>query len=80
MCVVGRSWLECHALPQGWVQRLSVPAKKRPLSIRDEVSLADVDSVSNMLRICKFMCSFEHVCCQMSYIVASRIDASRHDL
>ena len=45
-----------------------------------KVSLADVDSVSNMLRICKFMCSFEHVCCQMSYIVASRVDASRHDL
>ncbi len=38
---------------------------------RDEVNSANVGSVSNMLRICMFMFSF--------YIVASRIDTSRHD-
>ena len=42
----------------------------------DEVSSADVGSASNMLRICKFMVSFENVCCQMFHIVASFFDAS----
>ena len=40
----------------------------------DEISSADVGSVSNMLRTCKFMFSFENVLCQMFYIVAPRVD------
>ena len=43
------------------------------------MSLEDVDLVSMMLRICKFMVSLENVCCQMFYIVAFRIEVSRHD-
>ena len=46
---------------------------------RVEMSSADAGSVSNMLSICEFIFSFENDCCHMFDIVASRIDASRHD-
>ena len=76
MWVVGRSCLEYFALAWGWVRRLCGRLLKR---FRDEVSSADVGSVSNMLRICMFMFSFEHVCSRMFYTIAFRNDASRHD-
>ena len=78
MCVVGRSSLECHVPLHGWVRRLCVPFMKGRLAkfFRVEVSSADVGSVSNMLRIWKFMFSFGNVCCKMFVF---RIDASRHD-